>query len=98
MVREERSFRNNMLTDSEICKTYIGLLSMAKTDFTNVELFRNDKYFRLMLGLDGVPSEENLIDVSPFDNSGTKKEGVSRTYQGNDGYAPIFAYLGKNEG
>lgn len=35
------------------------------------------------------------IDVSPFDNSGTKKEGVSRTYKGTDGYAPIFAYLGQ---
>jgi len=34
------------------------------------------------------------IDVSPFDNSKTKKEGVSRTYKGVDGYAPIFAYLG----
>ncbi|SFR14698.1 hypothetical protein SAMN05660706_1331, partial [Desulfoscipio geothermicus DSM 3669] len=33
------------------------------------------------------------IDVSPFDNSGTKKQGVSRTYKGYDGYAPIFAYL-----
>lgn len=33
------------------------------------------------------------IDVSPFDNSKTKKEGVSRTYKGFDGYAPIFAYL-----
>ena len=35
------------------------------------------------------------IDVSPFDNSGTKKEGVSRTYKGHDGYAPIFSYLGE---
>lgn len=35
------------------------------------------------------------IDVSPFDNSKTKKEGVSRTYKGNDGFAPILAYLGK---
>jgi hypothetical protein len=34
------------------------------------------------------------IDVSPFDNSGTKKEGVSYTYKGHDGYAPIFGYLG----
>lgn len=33
-------------------------------------------------------------DVSPFDNSRTKKQGVSRTYKGYDGYAPIFAYLG----
>ena len=34
------------------------------------------------------------LDVSPFDNSKTKKEGVSRTYKGVDGYAPIFAYVG----
>jgi hypothetical protein len=35
------------------------------------------------------------IDVSPFDNSRTQKEGVLRTYKGVDGFAPIFAYLGR---
>lgn len=35
------------------------------------------------------------IDVSPFDNSGTQKEGISLTYKGTVGYAPIFAYLGQ---
>ena len=35
------------------------------------------------------------IDTSMMDNSKTKKEGVSRTYQGYDGYQPIFAYVGK---
>jgi hypothetical protein len=35
------------------------------------------------------------LDVSPFDNSKTKKEGVSWTYKGFDGYAPIFAYVGR---
>ena len=34
------------------------------------------------------------MDVSPFDNSKTMKEGVSRTYKGYDGYAPMFAYIG----
>jgi len=34
------------------------------------------------------------IDVTPFDNSKTAKEGVSRTYKGFDGYAPIMAYVG----
>lgn len=34
------------------------------------------------------------MDVSPFDNSKTSKEGVSRTYKGCDGYAPMFAYIG----
>lgn len=50
--------------------------------------------------ISGLEAGEHLyipldIDVSPFDNSGTKKEGVSRTYKGMDGYAPIFAYLGQ---
>jgi hypothetical protein len=35
------------------------------------------------------------LDVSPSDNSKTKKEGVSRTYKGFDGYSPFFAYLGQ---
>ena len=33
------------------------------------------------------------IDVTPCDNSKTSKEGVSRTYKGFDGYAPIMAYI-----
>lgn len=34
------------------------------------------------------------IDVFCMDNSGTRKEGVSYTYHGYFGYAPIAAYLG----
>ena len=34
------------------------------------------------------------IDVTPFDNSKSNKEGASRTYKGFDGYAPIMAYIG----
>ena len=34
------------------------------------------------------------LDVTPFDNSKTSKEGVSRTYKGYDGYAPMMAYIG----
>ena len=35
------------------------------------------------------------LDVFPMDNSRTKKEGVSYTYKGHDGYAPMAAYLGQ---
>lgn len=35
------------------------------------------------------------IDVFPMDNSGTKKEGVSYTYKGFNGYAPLAAYVGE---
>src|SRR5699024_2824368 len=37
------------------------------------------------------------IDTFVMDNSNSKKEGVSRTYQKVDGYTPIAAYMG-NEG
>ena len=35
------------------------------------------------------------IDVFPMGNSGSKKEGVSYTYKGFNGYAPLAAYLGQ---
>lgn len=34
------------------------------------------------------------MDVSPMDNSNTKKKSVSCTYKLHDGYAPKFMYLG----
>ena len=37
-------------------------------------------------GLKLVPVD---MDVSPLDNSGSLKKGVSFTYKKNDGYAPI---------
>mgnify|MGYP002641210668 CR=1 FL=1 len=35
------------------------------------------------------------IDTTPMDNSGSKREGVSYTYKGFDGYHPLLAYLGE---
>ena len=35
-------------------------------------------------------------DVSPHDNSKTKKEGIGWTYKGFFGYSPIYAYLGEH--
>jgi hypothetical protein len=37
------------------------------------------------------------LDTFAMDNSGTRKEAVTRTYQGFDGYTPITGYIG-NEG
>lgn len=42
-------------------------------------------------GMNLVPVD---ADVSPFDNSGSNKQGVSYTYKGHAGYAPMFAYIG----
>jgi hypothetical protein len=120
----------------DVVAAAIGLLCLGKSDFADIEAFRDDEFFRMSLGLRQTPSEPTLrqrldamrdacaailreesalllrkharkitpchgawvaldVDVSPFDNSGTKKEGVSWTYKEVDGYAPIFAYLGE---
>lgn len=51
---------------------------------------------RVKHGDEKLSSHSGLIfTVSPFDNSKSKKQGVSRTYKDCDGYAPIFAYLGR---
>jgi hypothetical protein len=57
----------------------------------NVSMFQNYGVKPTPLPNGYVPVD---IDVTPFDNSKTAKEGVSRTYKGFDGYAPIMAYIG----
>ena len=60
----------------------------------NIDMFQSCQFEPSALENGFVPVD---IDVSPFDNSGSHKAGVSRTYKNFDGYAPIFAYIG-NEG
>jgi hypothetical protein len=36
------------------------------------------------------------FDVTPMDNSNSKKEGVSTTYKLFDGYSPMFSYIGSS--
>ena len=58
----------------------------------NIEMIRTHNVKPTTLPGGEVPLD---IDVTPFDNSKTHKEGVSRTYKGFDGYAPIMAYIGR---
>ena len=57
----------------------------------NVTMFKT-------IGTEPSPMENGCVpldlDVTPFDNSKTFKEGVSRTYKGFDGFAPMMAYIG----
>jgi Transposase DDE domain group 1 len=119
----------------DILRSYVGLLTMGKSDFEAITDCRDDDHFSQSLGIARVPSAETLrqrlddaapnlrsiadtcsvgflkkarvtittldtghipvdCDVFGMDNSKTKKEGVSRIYNGQDGYAPIAAYLG----
>ncbi len=124
------------ISNQDVFRSYLGLLVMGRTNYEDIELFRNDEMFRIMLDIEKVPSSETLrqrfdaalgafddaiiqfnisllkkchlssvlvdsgkyipvdIDVSPLDNSGSKKEGVSWTYKKHDGYSPNFAYAG----
>jgi hypothetical protein len=59
-------------------------------DFCSTEFLRKSQALVSPLAMGHVPLD---IDVFTMDNSGTKKEKVSRTYQGFDGFAPIAAYL-----
>lgn len=56
------------------------------------ELVRRTKAPVSALSTGHVPLD---CDVFPMDNSSTKKEGVSYTYKGYDGYAPMGTYLGR---
>ncbi|MFQ5843048.1 MAG: IS1380 family transposase [Thermodesulfobacteriota bacterium] len=130
------STKNNGIGLDDIVRSYIGLLTMGKSDFEAVTNYREDDFFRESLGTGRVPSAETLrqrfdevapklrpladdctveflrkapikitpletghvpldCDVFPMDNSKTQKEGVSRIYNGQDGYAPMAAYLGR---
>lgn len=67
---------------------------LAPVSWASVEFLKNGKVLFSPLKTGHVPLD---IDVFTMDNSDTRKEGVTRTYQGFDGYAPIAAYLA-NEG
>ena len=125
----------NLTSNTDILRSYLGLLCIGKSDYEAITAMRDDDYFKSSLGITNVPSSERLrqrldqeaenylsvvqkcsvtmlkngkaqltaldtghipldADVFPMDNSCTKKEKVSRTYKGHDGYAPIAAYLG----
>ncbi len=57
----------------------------------SIELLKNGKAHLTVLDTGHIPLD---ADVFPMDISGKKKEHISRTYKGHDGYAPIAAYLG----
>ena len=79
--------RFNAIGDIEI-----NLNDMKKLiDQTNLEILQNKNVELTPCYKNYVPLD---IDVTPMDNSGSKKEGVSYTYKQFEGFAPIMAYIG----
>lgn len=60
-------------------------------DQTNLEILQNQNIELTPCYKEYIPLD---IDVTPMDNSGSKKEGVSYTYKEFEGFAPIMAYIG----
>ena len=82
----------HQIKNGDIVLTYLGMLCMGKPYFEAVHEMDDDKdFYKTALANGLVPVD---IDVTPMDNSKSKKEGVSRTYKGFDVYAPMMAYIG----
>jgi Transposase DDE domain group 1 len=64
---------------------------LALADACSVEFLKKARVTITPLKTGHIPLD---CDVFGMDNSKTKKEGVSRIYNGRDGYAPMAAYLG----
>ena len=82
----------HQIKNGDIVLTYLGMLCMGKPYFEAVHEMDDDKDFYKTALANGLVLVD--IDVTPMDNSKSKKEGVSRTYKGFDGYAPMMAYIG----
>lgn len=82
-IPSESSLRNRL--------NGIGISMNAEILDGNVSMFKEYGIKPSELPCGCVPVD---IDVTPFDNSKSHKEGVSRTYKNFDGYAPIMAYIG----
>lgn len=48
------------ISHGQIAYSMIGMLSLGKTDFEDIEVFRNDEFFHQSLDLSKVPSEVTL--------------------------------------
>ena len=83
-IPSEESFRLRM--DS------IGSSFRPKLLAANVRILKANGIHPMKLECGQMPVD---LDVSPHDNSKSHKQGVSRTYKGCDGYAPMYAYMGR---
>ncbi|MCR2848152.1 IS1380 family transposase, partial [Weizmannia coagulans] len=47
-------------SNGDVAKSYIGLLCQVKSDYDNIETFRDDAFFALALDIQRVPSSPTL--------------------------------------
>jgi len=44
------------ISNEDVFRSYLGLLVMGRTNYEDIELFRHDSSFRILLGIKKVPS------------------------------------------
>lgn len=84
VIPSEATLRQRMDEQAEV---FLPIIEKASQDF--LKSLRPDLQ---PLSTGHIPLDG---DVTPMDNGGSQKEGVSRTYKGCDGYAPMPVYLGQ---
>lgn len=95
-----------MYEDPEFYKMALGIITIPSEETLRQRMDLIGETYRPLLLVKNVELLQNRptpmangfvpvdIDVTPFDNSNTSKEGVSYTYKGFCGYSPIIAYIG----
>ena len=48
------------ISNQDVVRSYLGLLAMGRTNYEDIELFRGDEIFRIMLGIGRGPSSSTL--------------------------------------
>ena len=52
--------RGNVISHTDLLRSYLGLLSLGKSDYEAITGMRDDDYFKNSLGISNVPSAERL--------------------------------------
>jgi len=60
VVRRKMGNSNNLISHTDLLRSYLGLLCLGKSDYEAVTSMREDDYFKDSLGITNVPSAERL--------------------------------------
>lgn len=56
----ERTSSDLQIKDSEILRSYLGLLCLGKTSYESIDDYMDDDYFKAAIGVERLPSKESL--------------------------------------
>ncbi len=60
LLNKAKKIKSSEISEYDIVTSYLGLICMGKTDFIEIEQYREDEFFKRMLDIKKVPSEASL--------------------------------------